>query len=273
MMNDSIWFDTADDADLTRLQALGFRAGDKGTHTCRTMMLEELTLLLAACPTDASRTDFARAVVEQNCLGKRTLSTRRLTLQRLSELYALDPAVPLFRIFRRHWQADERGRPLLALLTALARDPLLRLTAALIMELKPGEEYRRLPLVDALRAGTGERLNESTVEKVVRNAASTWTQAGHLAGRVRKIRQTVHPTPAVAAYAMLLGYAQGLRGRALLGSMWTHVLDTAADALIFQAMDAKRLGLLDLSQSGGVLAVTFARVLTGEERRLIHGTH
>ena len=70
---DSLWLNAADDAGLARLQALGFRAGDKGTHTSRTMMLEELTQLLATCPASASRADITQAVVEQNCLGKRTL--------------------------------------------------------------------------------------------------------------------------------------------------------------------------------------------------------
>jgi len=33
------------------------------------------------------------------------------------------------------------------------------------------------------------------------------------------------------------------------------------------AMDARRLGFLDMSQSGGVVEVTFSRLLTPDERR------
>src|SRR5436190_23677712 len=81
-------------------EALGFKFGDKGAHTSRTMMLDELTALLAVSPAKATREDYTRALVEENCLGKQTLSTRKLSLQRLTELYALEPAVALFRLLR-----------------------------------------------------------------------------------------------------------------------------------------------------------------------------
>ena len=105
----------------------GFRFGDRGTHTSRTMMLAELTDLLAAVQPDADRDAYAVAIVEENVLGKATASTRRLTNQRLGELYGLDPRLPLFRVLRKLWAVDEPGRPLFALLSSLARDPTLAL--------------------------------------------------------------------------------------------------------------------------------------------------
>ena len=53
------------------------------------------------------------------------MATRKLSSQRLSELYALDPQVPPFRVMRRCWYADRDGQAILAMLLALARDPLL----------------------------------------------------------------------------------------------------------------------------------------------------
>ena len=90
-------------AGLTDSQAMvwGFRSGDRGTHTSRTIMLDELSHLVDAAPGEVSRGDYADAVMEHNCLGKRTAATRKLSSQRLTELYSLDPAVPLFRILRR----------------------------------------------------------------------------------------------------------------------------------------------------------------------------
>lgn len=85
---------------------LGFRLGQRGTHTSRTMMLPELTTVLAAVPATGSRQNYVDAVVESNCLRKPTTSTRRLTLQRLSELYGIDPDVPIFRVLRRLWIAS-----------------------------------------------------------------------------------------------------------------------------------------------------------------------
>ena len=51
-------------------QAAGFRFGEKGTHTSRTMMLAELTELLAAVPANAARGEYAEAIIEDNILGK-----------------------------------------------------------------------------------------------------------------------------------------------------------------------------------------------------------
>lgn len=253
--------------------AVGFKFGDKGTHTSRTIMVEELSALLAACPVNAKRDDYVRAATEENCLGKRTVSTRRLTFQRLSELYGLDESMPLFRLLRVFWHADEGARPQLAFLTALARDPLLRATAPVVMEMAPGEEIARQRLTDALRAAVQDRLNDDSLDKVVRNAASSWTQAGHLEGRSRKKRVRLTPTAASTAYAMLLGYLMGVRGGALFDTLFAHVLDRELNELTFLAMDAKRLGLLDIKSGGGMLVVSFDALLTDDERRLSHGPH
>jgi hypothetical protein len=245
----------------------GFRWGDKGTHTSRTIMLAEIRAALAACRPNATREEYLSAIREDNCLGKRTVATRKLSVQRLSELYGLDPTVPLFRVMRRFWYCDKDGQPILAILLALARDPLLRLTAPIILRMRAGEELARLQLTDALNRGAGGRFNERILDKVVRNAASSWTQSGHLKGRSRKIRQCVIPTPTATAFALLLGHLAGEREAALFETLWAHVLDAPAGELMHLATDARRLGFLDIRQSGGVIDVNFSRLLAPNERR------
>jgi len=257
---------------ITTDPRIGFRFGEKGTHTSRTIMLEELKILLRTAASQATRNDYRRLIIDDNCLGKRTVATRRSSDQRLSELYSLDASVLLFRVMRQLWQSDERGRPLLALLLALARDPLLRLTALALIRLRPGEELGRQALIDALNRGTGSRFNEAVLDKIVRNTASSWTQSGHLEGRSRKCRRAVNPTPAVVTFALILGYALGARGALLFDTLWSKILDTSTDGLLSFATDAKRIGFLDLKASGGILEISFSRILTEEERRLIHGT-
>lgn len=251
---------------------VGFHFGDKGTHSSRTIMLDELTGLLQVTGPSTTRAEYRSLIINDNCLGKRTGATRRLTDQRLSELYALDDGVVLFRVMRHLWASDDRGRPHLALLTALARDPLLRFTAPPMLRLRPGEELGRQALTDALNRGTGSRFNEAVLDKIVRNAASSWTQSGHLEGRSRKSRRSVSPTPAVVTFALMLGYVLGARGTVLFETLWSKVLDIGTDELLYLAMDAKRIGYLDLKASGGVVEVSLSRLLTEEERRLIHGT-
>jgi hypothetical protein len=237
------------------LERAGFRFGDKGTHTSRTMMLSELVDLFDSVPEGAHRETYATAIVEENVLGKQTASTRRLTNQRLGELYGLDPGIPIFRVLRRLWSVDVPGRPLLALLCALARDPLLRCTATPVIELPVGAELIRSSFLDAIRETVGSRLNESTLDKVARNAASSWSQAGHLEGRVRKIRQRVRPTAGPLAAALWMGSLEGLAGEQLLSCRWTQVLDRSGQALVPLALEAKQLGLIQARIGGGVVEV------------------
>ena len=235
-------------------------------------MFSELQQALETITAGATRDQYATAIVEENVTGKRTLSTRKLTNQRLGELYGLDLGVTLFRVMRRYWESDRDGRAILALLCALSRDPLLRATVPPILALRPGEELGRQSMIDSVRGAVGDRLNDAIIDKVVRNAASTWAQSGHLEGRVRKTRTPVSATPRSVAYALLMGYLLGCRGGRLFRTLWTAVLDSNEEQLIFLAMDAKRLGALNLKHGGGVIEVDFVSILTPDEIRESHGT-
>jgi hypothetical protein len=237
------------------LAAAGLRFGDRGTHTSRTIMLAELTELLRAVPAGSPSDAYAKAAVEENVLGKPTAATRRITLQRLRELYGLDAALPLFRVLRRLWALDEDGRPLLAMLCSLARDPLLRGTTPGVLALPPGAELVRGLFASAIRETVGPRLNEAVLDKVARNAASSWCQSGHLQGRMRKLRRSVSPTPGSLALALWLGALEGLAGISLLDSRWTRVLDRTGRELLPTALEAKQLGLIHVRTGGGVVEI------------------
>jgi hypothetical protein len=246
------------------LMYAGFRFGDKGTHTSRTIMLSELSDLLEGVSEDAERSDYAKAIIDDNTLGKQTTATRRLTNQRLGELYGLDPRLPLFRTLRRLWTVDQEGRPLLALLCALARDPLLRSTATAVLALPVGAELVRATFLSAIREAVGNRLNDSILDKVARNAGSSWSQSGHLAGRVRKIRQRVTPTPGSIALALWMGGLEGLAGEQLLACRWTRVLDRSPEGLVEFVLQAKQLGLVHARIGGGVVEIDARRLDAAE---------
>ena len=251
----------------------GFRSGERGTHTSRTIMLDELSQLLDAVPDEVSRQDYVHAVTHGNCLGKRTAATRQLSLQRLTELYGLDGRLFLFRALRNLWGRNSSSRPLLALVLALARDPMLRATAGAVITTPFGHEFGRQAMKDGLHDAVGNRLNDGTLDKVVRNAASSWTQSGHLRGRGRKTRQRVEASPAAVTYALLVGLAVGRRGRLLFETPWAAILDASPGALVDVAVDANRLGLLDLKHSGQIIDVSFPTMFTGREWELIRGPH
>lgn len=243
-----------------RAAKAGLRFGDKSVHTSRTIMLADLGELLAGVPPEAVREDYVAAVVDENALGKATIATRRWAAQRLGELYALDPRVPVFRVLRRLWSVDVPGRPLLAMLCALARDPLLRSTSSAVLALPVGAELVRARFLDEIRRVVGVRLNESVLDKVARNAASSWAQSGHLHGRMRKIRTSVAPTPGSVAMALWLGSLEGFGGPALLDCLWTRVLDRAGQDLLPVAFEAKRLGLIHARAGGGVVEIDASRL-------------
>ena len=65
----------------TKRERLGFRDGDKGTHSSRTLMFRELDVLLANANERMSTPDYRRLVVEDNILGKPTRMTQSTPLE------------------------------------------------------------------------------------------------------------------------------------------------------------------------------------------------
>jgi hypothetical protein len=237
------------------LAALGFRVAVSGPHTGKTLMLQELEALLVAVPADAPAKAYRVAIVEENVLGKRTLSTRKETASRLTALHGLDSSKPLFRVLRRLWAVDPAAQPQLALLNGLARDPLLMATRGLVLGMAASQRLQRTEMVAAIRVFTHDRLGAKVLDAVARNTASSWTQSGHLKGKVKKLRQPLSPRPTSLALALWLGYASGKRGKALLGTPWAAVLDCSSSGLMELAEQAKRLGLLKLSHGAGVVSI------------------
>jgi hypothetical protein len=117
-----------------QLSRFGFSFKRGGAHTSRTMMLDELrTLLTYVDRPEADKRDYLHAIDDENCLGKRSGKTRRLTYQHLVDLYSLDHTNVLFRALLYFWNRDIDGRPLLALLCTFARDAIFRSTAPFIL--------------------------------------------------------------------------------------------------------------------------------------------
>ena len=111
------------------------------------------------------------------------------------------------------------------------------------MDLPEGREFQRTAMRATIGKSVGERLNDSTLDKVIRNAASSWAQSGHLQGRTFKIRRLVNATPASVAFALYLANAAGFHGQDTLTSGWVKVLDCTTSAAMELALEAKRIGL------------------------------
>src|SRR5262249_40228897 len=156
--------------------------------------------------------------------------------------YGLDPRLLLFRSLRDLWDAEPEGQPLLAMLCALARDPLLRATAEEVVSRPGGAPVGAAMLADAVQAKYPESYSDSVRAKIGRNAASSWTQAGHLRGRVEKVRARATATPSTTAYAFLIGHLDGARGQGLLETPWGRALDSPDHAIYRLAVVAAQRG-------------------------------
>jgi len=235
------------------------------------MMLAELTGLFARVNSpEAETAQYLTAVGEENCLGKRSVRTRRLTFRHLADLYALDPSVTLFRAMRYLWERDPAGRPLLALLCAYARDSVLRSTATFVQSAPQGAVLTREDLEEFIDARDPDRFSKATLKSTAQNVNSTWTQSGHLKGRVKKVRSQAAASAGSAAYALLLGYLQGVRGNALFTTGYAKLLDCSPERCLELAEEASRRGWIVMKHIGNVVEVVFPAMLTALEMEWIH---
>lgn len=241
------------------LEKFGFKFSPGGAHISRTMMLTELAAVLDHVAVGASVADYRDAVLQRNVLGKTTDSTRQKSLRHLRELYALDEATPAFALLRALHAIDAASLPLLAFQVAWLRDPLLRATTPAVLDAADGQRVETASLGQALNAACPGQYSELNRNKVARNAASSWTQAGHLKGRAGKVRQRVSPSAAVVTMALLLAQVSGNHGAALFSSAWCRLLDLNPERARSAGLDAHRAGFLNMRAVGEIVEVTFPR--------------
>lgn len=229
-------------------------------------MLAELRALLSFVDkVDSPKTEYLEAIQTANCVGKRSGKTRALTYRHLVDLYSLDPNLALFRALRFFWNRDIDGQPLLAALCAYSRDPIFRATAPFILDFHEGAKVTRQALEEFIDSQEPERFSKATLKSTAQNINSSWTQAGHLSGRVRKIRTRSVATPGTASLALLLGYLTGLRGELLFNSNFTRMLDCSFERTIELAEDASRRGWISVKRVGNVIEVLFPNLINAQE--------
>jgi len=243
------WFSTS--ADPAAIARIGIKREGGGPHQSKTMMLAELTMLLAG----GAAARPAEGVVRDNLLGKPSIHAREAALYRLRQLYGLGEDCPICAVLYGLWDRDPAGRPMLALLCALARDPTLRDGAPAVLDASLGEQARWPAIASAFEARHPGRLGEKMAKSLAQHAASTWTQAGFLSGAVRKERVRAHATPPAAAYAALTASFCGFGGMRLVESRWLDVLDRPVEDRIALLRQAEGLGLARVRQVGDVFEI------------------
>lgn len=159
---------------------------------------------------------------------------------------------------------------MLAFLAAAARDPLLRGTTPFVLGVPVGEAVTPDQIAKHLNEKYPKRFQASTALATAQRLASSWMQAGFLVGKVKKKRSRPTVTPVVAAFAALLGYLCGVRGKLLLDSTWTRLLDRSPAELADLLMEASRQGWLNYKAAGAVVEITFPGLLRPHEEKAAH---
>jgi hypothetical protein len=238
------------------LEELGFRFGRSGGHSARTIMVEELGLLFSAVQdVDAPKQAYLDAIVSDNCLGKPSKNSQIITYQKLSTMYGLDPAIPLFRLLRFFWSRDTQGHAMIAGLCAYARDPIFRMSVPYILKIEKGSSVSRSLLEEFIEDQESGRYTSITRASVAKNINSSWTQTGHFVGRGNKIRVEAKPTVANAAYAIIIAIMLGQRGRSLFDSEPVKMLDVPSGRVMELAQQASERGWLTYKSIGDIIEV------------------
>lgn len=242
---------------------------DIGAHTARTIMFKELAMLFNATTKNSSIEEIREKVYNENILHKKSISGREKSFAPLKKMYGLDPNIPLYNTLRWAWSvSEEQERPLLALLCALSRDASLRVTAAYIFSLLPGKIADKEKISALVEQAFPNNYSPLVIASMTRNLLSSWTQAGHLSGLVKKSRTKAPSSTVTCVFALSVGYLAGYRGRMLLDTIWMRALD-ATDYEIREFLSrAMKKGWIRYRESGGMMEINISDEIIETVRKL-----
>lgn len=250
--------------------AFGFNNESGSTLTKRTMMTNELFLLFESVQDVQSDQDtYREAVIEGNCLAKRTVKNRGYSFNYLKRLYGLTPEYITFRAFRYFFDRDEKSRELLCLLTAYSRDKIIQASSEYIHKLPFGSGISKTDFENHIDKAFPSRFSQKMLQSLIRNLLSSWKQSGHLSAVRNTERQQVSPGSGAISFALLLGFLNGVRGQTLFQTEYIKLLDCSFERSIELAEQASRKGWMVFNRIGGVIEVGFPNLINPQEMEWI----
>lgn len=253
------------------IELLGFKSGKSGAHSSRSMMIAELNTLLEMNSENFELSRIKNDIENYNVLHKPTANSRCLTFRHLADLYGLSDEQCLFRNFRKLWVHAPESGPVLALQLALCRDPLLRLSLPLILTINPGEILYREMVEGALETYNPGGYSAASKKSFAQNINGTWTQAGFLHGRIRKVRIQPRIYSTNVAFALFIAKLQGFEGQRAFNMDMCKLLNNDVNQLYSLAAAASARGYMRYKQSGDVIEASFPGWLTDSEKEQLNG--
>lgn len=228
-------------------------------------MFDEIAILQNALPLTAEKAAFKSAIEVENILGKPTLSSRQKSYRHLIELYGLDPKYPLFRIFRTIGSVDRQSLPLMAAICVYCRDTQLRASFELLQRKFQGQQISRTEMENFLEECFPDRFSPAMKKSLAQNVNTTWTVAGHLMGRSRKIRVLPRSSYGAVCFAAFAGWLSGLRGELLLDSVFARLVNSDRASILTHLHQGAMQRWLRLRSGGGVTEIDFSPLLSEQE--------
>ncbi len=224
----------------------------------RTIMVNELRMLFQCCPELNTTLDQYNAViVNENCLGKVSMSSRKLTSGYLRKLYSLDCGNPAFLAFKILWLKNECNQNLLAMQCANYSDVVIRDSVDFFITKSLNETITTEMTQAWVEASYPNRFSSVSACSIAKDLNSSWAQAGFFYGTRPRKRIRAKVEIANAVYAFFLAYSEGLRGMNLLENDHTRLLEKDKGELISLAIAAAQQGLLVFRHLKDVIEMQF----------------
>jgi len=231
---------------------------DKTVHTGRTIMFKELQKVMNH---GLDNDDYVEAI-KQNVFNKATKSGVSYTAKFLRRLYDFDMSLPTFKAFKHFWHiADEREKPLLAIIYAIGSDYQLKNSIPVINNTEIGEKVTVESIESNIENLDPKKYTSNTLRSMAQNIASSWKQAGFITGKVKNIRTKPDINYLVLTFALLMAYLNGLRGDFILTSDWVKALTLDERTIRSLAIEAAKRDLLQYQYAGNVTSITFKNLL------------
>jgi len=227
-------------------------------HTGRTIMFKELQKVMNH---GLDNDDYVDAI-KQNVFNKATKSGVSYTAKFLRRLYDFDMSLPTFKAFKHFWHiADEREKPLLAIIYAIGNDYQLKNSIPVINNTEIGKKVTVESIESNIENLDPKKYTSNTLRSMAQNIASSWKQAGFITGKVKNIRTQPGINYLVVTFALFLSYLNGLRGDFILKSDWIKALSLDEKTIRSLAIEAGKRDLLQYQFAGNVTSITFKNLL------------
>lgn len=236
--------------------------------TRRTIMVSELSDLFSYSPhKDISSVEYTRAIIEDNCLSKISMSARKLTAAYLKELYSLDITNPVFSLFRYLWEKDPQSRNMLAIQYVYLNDSIVRNSASFFLACPADSLVTTENTLCWVEKQYGTRFSAVSACSIAKNLNSSWHQAGYLKGVRPRLRVKNSPTVANVVFALYLAFLSNKRGMGLFENEFSSLLELSSEDLFTLTESAARQGYLVFRHLGDVVDVRFPAFEQAEEAK------